>query len=142
MAVRVRDRAEGLVGGEPDLELQETGARARRHQHPARLRQVRRDPAHLLPLERRGAHEGHVPERQVAEAAVDQLGGAARRAGGEVAGLEERDAEPPARRLPGDARAADAAPDHGQVEAPGLQAIEGAAALAGVEGCGRHELQR
>jgi hypothetical protein len=83
--VRLGHRAERLVGGESGAELEQRRPRAGRHQHPARLREVRREPVQLLALERRLAHQGHVAQRQVAQAAMDQLGGAARGAGGEVA---------------------------------------------------------
>ena len=57
-----------------------------------RLDEVRRQLDHELALEQRLADEAEVEVLQVAQAAVDELGGAARGARGEVGLLDERDA--------------------------------------------------
>ena len=62
------------------------------------------------------AYEADVPESEVAEPAVDQLGGRARRPAAEVAGVDEGHTEADARGVRGDRGADDPAPDHEQVE--------------------------
>ena len=80
----------------------------------------------------------HVAEREVAEPAVDQLRGAARGAGGEVARLDEGDAQAAARRLARDARAADPAADHREVEASPPRAASSVCSRARASRAGRH----
>ena len=81
------------------------------------MHEVRRHRAgQRAPLVVRLADEPHVTEPEVAQAAVDQLRGCARRPGAEVAGVEERDREPLARRVRGRRGADHAAADHEQVE--------------------------
>ena len=63
-------------------------------------------------------HEVQVPVFEVAHAAVDQPRRPARRPRREVALLDERDREPSARGVPGDAGAGDPPTDHEQVERP------------------------
>ena len=115
------DRAELLVGGDRGAELQQRRARVDGQHHPAPLGQVRREPEDHLALERALAHQPHVAQRQVAQAAVDQLGGAARGAGREVLGLEQDDRQPAQRRLAREPRAGDPAADDREVEALGLE---------------------
>ena len=97
-------------------------------------RQDERDPAHevrgdpareRLDLAERLTDEREVAEAEVAEPAVDELRGCARRPGGEVAALDERDGEPVARRELGDAGAEDPAADDEQVEALAAEPFEG-----------------
>ena len=78
--------------------------------------QVRRERDHQLALEQRLADQHEVELLQVAEPAVHQLARAARRARREIRALEQRDAEPARGGIERDARAGDAAPDHGQIE--------------------------
>src|SRR4026207_1599489 len=68
------------------------------------------------PRAERLAHELEVPQLQVAQAAVDELGGLRRGAGGEVALLEERDGDAAQGEVARDARAGHTAPDHDHVE--------------------------
>src|SRR5262249_9563679 len=84
--------------------------------------EMRCQPPQPLALARRFPDELHVPLLQVAEPAVDQLGGAARRPGSEVTLLHQRDLESTQDRRGGDARAVDAATHHEQIE---LLAAEG-----------------
>ena len=81
------------------------------------MHEVRRDrPGERPPLVVRLAHQADVPETQVAQAAVDELRGCARRARAEVPGLDQRDGEARAcgvRRRRGTDHAA---ADHEQVE--------------------------
>ena len=88
--------------------------------------EVRRDdPAEGVHLGQRLADEAEVPEAQVAEAAVHELRGGARRAGGEVVALDEGDAETVTGSQFGDPRADDPTPDDEQVEPLSAQALEG-----------------
>ena len=68
------------------------------------------------PLVQRLAHEADVETLEVAQAAVDQLAGAARRAGGEVALLDQSHRQAAAGGVEGDAAAGHAAADHQHVE--------------------------
>jgi hypothetical protein len=87
---------------------------------------VRGDPAReRLDLAERLPDEREVAEAEVAEPAVDELRGRARRPGGKIAALDERDGEPVARRELGDAGAEDSAADDEQVEALAAEPIEG-----------------
>ena len=72
------DRAELFVGRDGGAHLEQARVRAHGHDHPAALRQVRREPEDLLAFEGRRAHERDVSHREIAQAAVDQLRGAAR----------------------------------------------------------------
>ena len=63
---------------------------------------------------------------EVPHAAVDQTRRAARRAGGEVLPLDERDRESAARRITRDPRAGDPAADHEQIEVPIGELVEAA----------------
>ena len=71
------------------------------------------------------ADELHVEVLEVAQASVDELARTARRAGGEVALLDERDREAPAGRVERDAAAGHPAADHEDVEGLGGQALAG-----------------
>ena len=62
------------------------------------------------------AHELHIAHAQVPEAAVDELGGCARRPRGEVVTFEQRDAQPGPRGDPRHAGADDPASDDHDVE--------------------------
>ena len=87
--------------------------------------EVRGDDAHEgAPLLVCLADEPHVAETQVAEAAVDELRGRARRRGAEVALVDERDREPRARRLVGDAGSDDPGADDQQVELAARELLE------------------
>jgi hypothetical protein len=77
------------------------------------------------PLLVRLADEPHVAETQVAEAAVDELRGRARRRGAEVALVDQRDREPRVRRLVGDAGPDDPGADDQQVELAACELFEG-----------------
>ena len=118
------DGAELLVGCDPRAHLQHARPGADGHHHPASLGQVRRDAEDLLALEGGLAHESDVAHCEVAKAAVDQLRGATRGAGGEVLRLEQGHREPALRGVPRDPGAGDAAPDHDAIEALALETIE------------------
>jgi hypothetical protein len=91
-----------------------------------------------LALQGRLAHQRDVAHGEVAQAAVDELGGAVRGPGGEVLGLDERHGQAPQRGVPGDAGAGDAAPDDEQVEGLAGERAQEGVAVAGVEGIGGH----
>src|SRR6185503_21092032 len=79
--------------------------------------EVRGDDAHQrAALFVRLADEPDVAQAQVAQTAVDQLRGRARRSGAEVALVDERYGKPGARRLVGDPGTDDPSADHQQVE--------------------------
>ena len=100
-----------------------------RQQERRRVDEVRREALReQAPLVQRLAHEPEVEALQVAQAAVDELAGAAGRAGGEVALLDERDGEATAGGVERDAAARDAAADDEHVEDLGGQPLELAAA--------------
>ncbi len=88
-----------LAGGEQVVEphaeahLDEAarGAAVHRHQEGQRAHQVRGEALERLLLAQRLAHQLEVAQLEVAEPAVDQLGGLRRGAGGEIALLEQRD---------------------------------------------------
>ena len=86
-------------------------------QHEAqRPHDVRRDAPQHLALGQRLAHQPEIVVLEVAQAAVDQLGGARRGAAGEVAHLAQEHGQAAAGSVAGDAAAVDAATDDGQVE--------------------------
>src|SRR5207247_11108327 len=70
-----------------------------------RPHQVGREALQALALAHRLEHQAHVPLLEVAEPAMNQLGGPARGARGEVAALDERHPEPAHRRVARDAGA-------------------------------------
>ena len=87
--------------------------------------QVRGDHAHeAAPLLVRLADEPNVAEAQVAEAAVDELRGRARRRRAEVALVNQRDHEPCARRLVGDSGSDDPGADDQEVELAAPELLE------------------
>ena len=87
--------------------------------------QVRRDLAlERPPLGERSADEAQLAGGEVAEPAVDELGGGAGRGTAEIAGVHERDAQPCAGGLVGDSTAHDAGADHEHVERPRAQGLE------------------
>jgi hypothetical protein len=77
----------------------------------------RHAPRERLDLAERLADEREMSEAEVAEPAVDELRGRARRPRGEVAPFDERDREPVPRRELGDAGPENPAADDEQVEA-------------------------
>ena len=86
-------------------------------QHEAhRPDEVRRHAQHHLALDQRLAHQPQPAVLEIAQAAVDELGGSGRRAGGEIVLLDQQDAQTPAGGIAGDAGAVDAAADNGQIE--------------------------
>ena len=89
-----------------------------------RLDEVRRERDHQLALEQRLADEAEVEVLQVAQAAVDELGGAARRARGVVGALDERDAVAARGGVERDAGAGDPAADDDDVERLGGERFE------------------
>ena len=102
----------------------------------ARPHEVRGDdPRERVPLRVRLAHEADVAHLQVAQPAVDELGGGTRRGPGEVTALHQRDAQPGPRPEPGDRAAHDAAADDEQVEPAACERLEHVVACrAGREG--------
>jgi hypothetical protein len=81
-----------------------------------RLHQVRCQLHQQRALEQRLAHQPEVEVLEVAQAAVDQLRGAARGAGREVRLLDERHAVPTRGRVEGHPRARDSPTHDGEVE--------------------------
>ncbi len=96
----------------------------RGHDERQRVHEVRRERDQELALEQRLADEPEVEVLQVAQAAVDELGRAARGAGGVVRALDERDAVAARGRVERDARARDAATDDDEVERLGGERFE------------------
>jgi hypothetical protein len=119
-AVALGDLAGGEKVVEPHADAHQDeaapAASEYRDQERQRPHQVRRHALQRLPLAERLAHELEVPQLQVAQAAVDELGGLRRGAGGEVALLEERDGDAAKGEVARDARAGHTAPDHDHVE--------------------------
>ena len=111
-----RERAVGdHAGADRDRAVRAVGAQ--RHAEAQRAHEVGGDDTgERTALGVRLAHELHVAHAQVAEAAVDQLGGRARRPRGEVVALEQRDAQSGPRGDPRDAGADDPAADDHDVE--------------------------
>ena len=106
----VEGQAGGDVGALP-------AAAGQRVEEGDRLDEVRCDAAqHQLALLERLAHEVEVHLLEVAQAAVEELGRPRRRAGGEVALLDEGRRETAGGRVEGDAAAGDAATDDEHVE--------------------------
>ena len=93
--------------------------------------QMRRHPQHDLALGQRLAHQPEPAVLEIAQPAMDQLGGGGRRAGGEIVLLDQEDAQPPAGRIARDAGAVDASAHDGKIEirhagpAPGPVAARG-----------------
>jgi hypothetical protein len=86
---------------------------------------VWRDPLREHPdLTQRLANERKMPQAEIPQAAVDQLGRAAGRAGGEVCPLDECNREPVPRPELGDACAEDPAADDEQVERLASEPLE------------------
>jgi hypothetical protein len=138
VAVRVLHLPELLVGRKRRTQLRKPRPRAGRHHHPVGLGQMGRDAVEDLALKRHGADRGDVAEREVAQASVDELRGAARCARGEVARLEQGHAQAAASSFAGDAGACDASTDHDQVEALGLEPRDTGFALAAAQRGRRH----
>jgi hypothetical protein len=87
---------------------------------------VRGDPVqHQLAFPEGFADQAELQLFEVAEAAVEQLAGPARRAGGQVSGLDERDPQAPRRGVQRGPDPDHAAADDDDVEGLGLQASPG-----------------
>ena len=100
-----------------------------------RVDQVGRDPEQDRPLAEGLADEGEVVELEVAQAAVDELGGAAGGARRPVLGLHDPDPQAPGRGVEGGAGADDPPAHHQQVEGLGAEDGEvGGVALGGEPG--------
>jgi hypothetical protein len=95
-----------------------------RHQHRQRLDQMGRELDEQRALEQRLAHQAEVEVLQVAQAAVDQLGGTARGAGGEVGALDQGHAVAARGGVERDAGPGDATADDGEVERVPLERCE------------------
>ena len=104
-----------------------------RDQEGERLDQVGGEAEEPLPLGQRLVDEAELLLLEVAQPAVDELGGARRRPGGEVAPFDEGRPQPPAGGGEGDPGAGDAAADDEQVEGFRGEALEVPLPLAGVE---------
>ena len=115
-----------LVGPEAGAQLEQARARPAvdRHDHVGADREVRHQAAQGGAFDRSLAHESDLALLEVAHAAVDQFRGAARRARGEVAALDEPGPQAAHRGVAHDARAGDAAAHDEQVEAVALHRLE------------------
>ena len=102
--------------------------------------QVGREPGEQqAALLQRLLDQREVEHLEVAQAAVHQLGRARRRAGGEVALLDQPDLEPARHRVERRSDADDPAADDQHVELTGPELLERVGALIGIEGLGeRH----
>jgi len=128
-----RDARHLLVRPQPGAQLHHAGARpaVHRQRHALGDREVRRDLAQRPPLGRGLEDEPDLTLLEVAQAAVDQLGRAARGARGEISALDECGAQSAHRSIARDAGAGDATADHehldlgarhlGEVALPGLE---------------------
>jgi hypothetical protein len=104
-----------------------------RVQERDRLDQVRGELGDQVTLAQRLVDQLEVTLLQVPQAAVDQLAGPARGAGGQVAGLHQGHSQAAGRGIQRGSRSGDAAPDDQHVEPFGRQAAEHRAALASVQ---------
>ena len=91
-------------------------ARRRRQDEAQRPDHMRRHAQQDFALGQRLAHQAEGAVLEIAQAAVDQLGGGRRGAGGEIVLLDEQHAQAAAGGVAGDAGAVDAAADDGEVE--------------------------
>ena len=87
-----------------------------RQDEAQRLHQMRRHPQQHLAFVQRGAHQPQRAVLQIAQAAMNELGGRRRRAGGEVVLLEQDHPEAAPGGVAGNANAVNAAPDDGEIE--------------------------
>ena len=111
-----------------------SGAGLSREAAAGQLDQVRGERGHRqFALVQRLRDEPELQLLQVAQAAVEHLGGAGGRARREIAGLDQRHLEPAGRRVERRSAADDAAADHDQVELLLAQPAPGVLALAGAE---------
>ena len=102
-----------------------------RNQERKAMNEVRSDDAgEHSPLCMSLSYQPHVAEAEIAKPSVDELRGGAGRGAAEVALVDERDGEPRARRLVGDAGADDSAADDQQVERARPELVERACAPA------------
>ena len=91
-------------------------ARLGRQHEAHRPDQVRRHPQHHLALDQCLAHQAEPSLLEIAQAAVDELRGGGRCAGGKVVLLDQQDAQPAAGGIAGNPGAIDAAADNGEIE--------------------------
>ena len=116
---QVAPAAEQVVDLHADLQLPQHPvpvAAIGREDERQRVRQVRRDVMNHLLLDARLAHQADAALGQVAQPAVQQPARTAARAEGKVVLLDQPDPQPAHRRIPGDARADDAAADNEHVQ--------------------------
>ncbi len=125
-----------LCGGHPRHQIVEKEARPKGElarlapaiaweEEANRVNQVgRRMEAQAFALAQGLEHEAHLALGQVAQTAVNQLGGMRRSRTGEVAAIDQGDAQPAHRGVTGDGCAVDASADYRQVEGLSAQAVE------------------
>src|SRR5207248_4063135 len=104
-----------------------------RDQERERLDEVGGETEEPLSFGQRLVDEAELLLLEVAQPAVDELGGAGRRPGGEVTPFHKGRPQTPARGVEGDAGTGDAAANDEQVEGLGGEAVEVLLPLAGVE---------
>src|SRR5262249_5096337 len=131
-ALAVAARGEEIVephphphGDEPAL-----GATVHGHQEGQGTHEVRGEALQGLLLAKGLAHQLEVEELEIAQAAVDELGGLRGGAGGEVALLEERHGRSAEGEIAGYAGAGHAAADHDGVEARGVDSVQAGHAIS------------
>ena len=113
---------ERVVHLQPDAIERRFPDLVRRHHEGQRLRQMRRVGQQRRALVQRLAHQRHIALREIAHAAVHELGRARTRAFRKVLGFEQHDREAARRGVERDAAAGGAAADDGEVErAAGLR---------------------
>ena len=117
IALAVPAGRQPVVEREADAHLDEAarGVAVDRHQERQRPHQVRGQSPERLALAQRLAHEPEVEQLEVAQAAVDELGGARGGGGGEIALLDQRDRQPAQRQVARGAGAGHAAADDDDV---------------------------
>ncbi len=123
----IAEERQQIVQGETGPHLQQ-GMRVMpvdRYQKRQGMHQMRGDPLQNAPFPARLENQPEVEIFQVAQTAMDQLGGGAGRAGGEIPHLRQDDVQTAQRQIPGQSGAVDAAADDQHVMTPGGQAAEG-----------------
>ena len=119
--VAVPTRSQEVVEHEADPDLDQAAGRVAvdGDEEGQRPHEMRGEATQRLALGERLPHQREIEQLEVAEAAVDELGGPRGRARGVVPLLEERDRDAAEREVAGDARAGHAAADHDDV-GPGV----------------------
>ena len=110
-------RAQPVVEEQPEPQLERRAQAGQRRQHEAhRPDHMRGHAQQHLALAERLAHQAEGAALEIAQAAVDQLGGGRGGAGGEIVHLDQQHAQAAAGGVAGEPGSVDAAADDGEVE--------------------------